>query len=478
MKSVLCDRDAAMAAQPGSAASLTNWSRSEHSPCCVRSVRDIDDIAQALALAREHDLTVIPHGAGHSFTDAALNTRGMVLDLTGMRRVLAWNPEQGIMRVEPGATLLDVIRVALSDGWWPAVAPSTSEATIGGCVAMNVTGKNAWRCGSFGEYVLSLDMLLADGRAVTLSAGSDRPLFWAVIGSAGLLGVITSITLQLRRITSERVSIRTRPAASFGEIFAIFEAERSADYLEALVDGFAGGSRLGRGIVNSIRSDDVCAGTSLRWPAPCLPDAWATELARSAGRLGRPVVRNGVRWANAAIYRWHRQGSTETLHQRSLFHSTFYPPAAFAGYHALLPHGIVSFQAFVPHRHVEAIFTTILQRSQAIDQAPLLCVVKRHRSDPFLLSYQVDGFSLEAYYQIIPRTELELRSALTALIDPVIEVGGRFSLAKDALLTSALYRRSVGDAAVETFLDLKRRCDPGMLFQSDLFRRVFSGYDR
>jgi hypothetical protein len=62
---------------------------------------------------------------------------------------------------------------------------------------------------------------------------------------------------------------------------------------------------------------------------------------------------------------------------------------------------------------------------------------------------------------------------LLELMELVIVAGGRFYLAKDSLLTNNLYRRSIGDAAVEAFLHLKQIYDPEMLFQSNLFRRVF-----
>ena len=104
---------------------------------------------------------------------------------------------------------------------------------------------------------------------------------------------------------------------------------------------------------------------------------------------------------------------------------------------------------------------------------PLWCVIKQHRKDPFLLSYQVDGFSLEVNYHIVPQTVHKLHKMLRELMVRVIESGGRFYLAKDSLLTNSLYRRSVGDAAVEAFLHLKQQYDPEMLFQSNLFRRVF-----
>ncbi|HEX6110168.1 MAG TPA: FAD-binding oxidoreductase, partial [Ktedonobacteraceae bacterium] len=176
---------------------VMNWSMTELSPCYVFKARDIAGIMHALTTARTWGLSVIPHGAGHSYTDAALNTNGVIIDVTGMRRILSWDPEQGIMQVEPGVTLRDMVRVALADRWWPAVTPSTADATIGGCVAMNVNGKNAWKCGSFGEHLLSLTVLLSTGQVLTLSPESNPQLFQALVGSAGLLGIITSITLQL-----------------------------------------------------------------------------------------------------------------------------------------------------------------------------------------------------------------------------------------------------------------------------------------
>jgi decaprenylphospho-beta-D-ribofuranose 2-oxidase len=104
---------------------------------------------------------------------------------------------------------------------------------------------------------------------------------------------------------------------------------------------------------------------------------------------------------------------------------------------------------------------------------PLWCIIKQHVRDPFLLSYQVDGFSLELNYQRTHQTAEMLKQTLQHMIETVIEAGGRFYLAKDHFLTSAQYRQTLGDEAVDTFLSLKQRFDPEARLQSDLFRRVF-----
>jgi FAD/FMN-containing dehydrogenase len=139
----------------------------------------------------------------------------------------------------------------------------------------------------------------------------------------------------------------------------------------------------------------------------------------------------------------------------------------------MFPEGVETFQAFVPRQQSKEIFRQVLRYSQDQGSIPIWCVIKQHRRDPFLLSYQVDGFSLELNYQRTSQTAQTLKGVVQHMIATVIEAGGRFYLAKDHFLTHAQYRQSVGDAAVDAFLQLKQRCDPETLLQSDLYRRVF-----
>ena len=449
---------------------LTNWSKSVRSPCYVYQVSDAAGIATALAAARARHLTVIPHGAGHSYTDAALNTGGMVIDMTPMRQILAWDAERGILRAEPGVTLQEMVQVAWKDGWWPAVSPSTPKVTLGGCAAMNVNGRNAWKCGPMGAHILALDVLLANGEARTLEPKRDRQLFQAFIGSLGLLGIITSITVQLQRISSGYVSLRRRPAASFDEIFSLFaEEEAQSDFMEAWLDGFARGDQLGRGQITcaTLSTTGAAAPSSNRTFAA--PGRLEISLINLAARLGRPALVPGMQMVNRGIL-W--QGQTKSQ-LRPLFPFTYWPAAAFAWYHAMFPQGVETFQAFVPEPQSKEIFKQVLRYSQDQGCMPVWCVIKQHRRDPFLLSYQVDGFSLELNYQRTTHTAQKLKGALQYMIATVIEAGGRFYLAKDHFLTHAQYRQSIGDAAIDAFLQLKQSCDPEDLLQSDLYRRVF-----
>jgi decaprenylphospho-beta-D-ribofuranose 2-oxidase len=455
-------------------AELTNWSKSACSPCLLYQASNAAEIAGALAAARSQHLSVIPHGAGHSYTDAALNTRGVVIDVTPMRRILSWDAARGIMRVEPGVTMGAMVQMAWKDGWWPFTSPSTAQVTIGGCTAMNVNGKNAWKYGPFGAHVLSIEVLLASGETCTFKPERDPQLFHAFVGSMGLLGILTSITVQLQHIPLGYVTLRKRSAASLAEIFKLFAEEESrSDYMEAWLDGYARGAQLGRGFITCASLSDSGDGAPFPLQMPGRLDRLETSLVSLTGRLGRPILLPGVQMVNRAIYGWGRWTEAQTGKPLALLPYTYWPPAVFAGYHALLPEGAETFQAFVSGQHAQEIFERVLRYSQEQGCTPIWCIIKQHRRDPFLLSYQVDGFSLELNYRRTRQTALRLKQVLQHMIAMVIEAGGRFYLAKDHFLTQAQYRQSMGDETVDTFLNLKQRYDPEGLLQSDLFRRVF-----
>jgi FAD/FMN-containing dehydrogenase len=452
---------------------LTNWSKSVRSSCLLAKPLSTPEITAAITGAQREGLKVIPRGAGHSYTDAAHNTGGLVLDLRGMRRIRSWDPAQGVMCVEPGVTLGAVVALVEKDGWWPFAAPSTPDVTVGGAVAMNVNGKNAWKYGPFGQHVLALEVLFTSGQTRTILPNEDAELFHALVGGLGLLGVITAVTLQLQRLPGgPAVLVKRQTASSLGEIFALLAAERSAsDFVEAWLDGFAEGECLGRGEVTSAtysREPAHAGAQVVRFPTR---ERVSVSLTKWVGRLGRPFFLPAIPPMNRARYWWgsRSHGPASVW----LYSFTFYPPAAFAGYHEVLPRGMEALQAFVPAERAPEVFRELLHVSQRRGHHPVWCIIKEHRRDPFLLSYQVDGFSLELYYPRTSSSAPDPTRMLQQLLPLIIEAGGRFYLAKDDVLTAAQYRESMGNEAVEAFLRLKDRYDPRQLLQSDLYRRVF-----
>lgn len=454
---------------------LQGWAMVRRAAGYVWQPQTVDEVRDVLELARTRGRTVAPRGSGYSYGDAALNAEEIVLDLSQMRRIVQWDAATGLIRVEPGVTVRDLWRAVLPDGWWPKVVPGTMGPSIGGCLAMNVHGKNAWNAGPIGAQVLRFDLLTSTGDLLTVTREHHPEIFRAAIGGLGMLGVITSATLHMRKVQSGQVSAHQRRARNLDEMFAIFaQEEPTADYLVGWIDGFAGGNALGRGLVERadfLEADDPA---SLRPEAQDLPPKIAGIVPRSElWRAMKPIFNDLLmRPANGAQY---RLGSGARPYMKPLAQFHFFHDYLPNWQRAWLPGGLRQFQVFVPARHASTIFAELLRRAQRAGLPPYLAVFKQHRANDFLLAYEVDGFSLSLDFHVTARNADRLAVLLRTLIPVVLAGDGRFYLAKDDVLTAAEYARSVGQEHIDAFLALKRRLDPEGVWSSNLFRRVFAG---
>ena len=454
---------------------IEGWARTQRASSNVWRPTTVQEIREVLSLARSQQRTVVLLGGGHSYHDAALNAGGITIDLSQMRRVLTWNPKQGIVQVEPGVTIGDLWRATMADGWWFVVAPGTMGATLGGCLSMNVHGRNAWKKGSIGEQVLAIELLLASGDLITLTPSSNPDLFKAVIGGLGMIGIITSITLQLRPIRSGTLSMYQRPARLLSEMFAIFAEEApKVDYLEGWIDGHANKRRLGCGLVTCARFIDEPDPQSLQLHTQTNAGIAGIVRPEFLGWLMRPFLTIGSRVGNTIYYRKGVLRGSRRVYPMSLLQFHFRSDDVFSFLRALLPVGARTIQPFIPAEQAPAAFTELLERSRRAGLVPMWCCLKQHRTDPFLLSYQVDGFSLELNYPVTAHTARKLAVFLTEIRDLVIAAGGRLYLAKDDVLDADSYARSIGMNRIERFLAIKRAYDPEGIFQSALFRRIFA----
>ena len=119
--------------------------------------------------------------------------------MRGMNDIIEWDPATGSY-CEPGVTLEQFWQKVLPDGWWPPVVSGTMTTTLGGCLAANIHGKNNFKMGPIGEHVVEFTAVLPTGAEVTCSPKKNGDLFYAMISGLGMLGIFTSITMQMKHV--------------------------------------------------------------------------------------------------------------------------------------------------------------------------------------------------------------------------------------------------------------------------------------
>ncbi len=181
-----------------------------------------DEVVRVVAIAREARMPIVPRGAGTGLSGGARPTEGsIVLSLSRMRRILEVDAANGWIRVEPGVINLDVTRAVAGAGMYYAPDPSSQGVcSIGGNVAENSGGAHCLKYGFTTNHVLAAKVVLSDGSVVDLGGPApDAPgydLLAALVGSEGLVGIVTEVTLRLLRKPEATRTLRSRGSSRPG----------------------------------------------------------------------------------------------------------------------------------------------------------------------------------------------------------------------------------------------------------------------
>ena len=456
--------------------SLYGWGRTAPSTAQVLSTADVDTIAQAVKQVADENSElpehkrrgVIARGMGRSYGDPAQNGGGLVVDMTPLNRIHSIDPDTGIVDVDAGVTLDQLMKAALPYGLWVPVLPGTRQVTIGGAIGPDIHGKNHHSAGSFGDHVLSMELLVADGRVLHLEpTGETAELFWATVGGMGLTGIILRARIQMTFTETAYFIADTDRTDTLDETIALHSdgSEVNYTYSSAWFDAISAPPKTGRSTISrgSLATLDQLkelapklAKDPLKFNAPQLmtvPDIFPSW---TMNKLSLMAIGEA----------YYLMGKPSRNDVKNL--TQFYQPLDLIGEwnRGYGKAGFLQYQFVVPTDAVEP-FKDIIYDIQSSGHYTALNVFKLFgEGNQAPLSYPMKGWNVCVDFPIRPG----LNEFLDRLDDQVMQFGGRLYLAKESRTSAekfhAMYPGMAG------WLKTRREIDPTGVFASDMSRRL------
>ncbi len=435
---------------------LSGWGRYPSISCGTRVLRDVADLGDIFARAT----SLIARGNGRAYGDAALNPT-MTLLMSGCDRLIAYDKRAGFIECEAGLLLSDLLTFVMPDGWFPPVVPGTQFVTIGGLIAADVHGKNHHLHGSFGRYVDSLRLALADGTVITCSRSENSEIFAATLGGMGLTGVILSARFRLLRISTNMIVETVIRAGSLETLLNLFEQHAQATYSVAWIDCLARGRDAGRSILLLGEHAEV----------EQLSDSQRHEKLRVKSKLTASVPielpvsllnRLSIKLFNEVYYRTQRPGRRIVQYD-----NYFFPLDAVQNWNRIYGRrGFVQYQCVVGGDDSRDALQRILNFVLETGQGSFLAVLKKLGPANRYMSFPMEGYTITLDFPAQP----ELLGSLDKLDAILAEHRGRVYLAKDARAPRELVER--GYPEIEAFRKLRQSIDPKQKIRSALSERL------
>ena len=417
------------------------------------------------ALADRGDASVLAHGLGRSYGDAALLEDGRMILTERLDRLLSFDAATGWLRCEAGVSLKTLIDTFVPRGYFPPVVPGTQFVTVGGAIANDIHGKNHHVDGTFCDHIRRLEMMLASGEVVTCDRETLPELFWATVGGMGLTGIILACDIKLSPIANPYIEMESIRVGDLDEFFAVSAESGDFSHTVSWIDCTSTGKSMGRGIF--MRGKHAAAGAE-----------YNAGLVDKVAGLAAPVLDvpfDGPDWLlnkatiklfNEAYYRKQVKARSEAVVHYTPF---FFPLDAVRNWNRIYgARGFLQYQMVVPKDPQHAATRAVLEEISRTGMASFLAVIKEFGEGVHGgLSFPRPGTTLALDFPNFGQPLFDLLDRLDRI---VVEAGGRVYLGKDARLARDDFTRMYPEW--EAWKAVRDRYDPEGVFASGLGRRL------
>lgn len=405
------------------------------------------NLSQA-SILYEHDSNIV-YGLGRSYGDVCLNANHGLIDSRYLDRLIEYNENDLLVTCQAGVILKKLITFLNAKNKFVPVSPGTANVTVGGMVANDIHGKNHHRVGSFGNHIHSLTLLKGDGHVVECSSTSNRDLFTATIGGLGLTGMILMVTLKLKSVNNNCISVKSIKTKNIEHMLTLFD--QTDDEFEYTVAWLDMQSNPQRGIFscgNHAKDDVDCSSSSKSKTIPVNAPNWLLNDVSSKLFNQLYYIKGNMRKYDVTSYQ-----------------SFFYPLDNVEYWNRLYGRrGFYQYQFVVPYDRFSDVYAEILKFIKQYNQPTYLAVLKKFGEirSIGMLSFPRAGYTLAMDFPDKGESSLKMFSDFDQV---VIEAGGAVYPAKDGRMSRDTFVRSF--PRLNEFIKYKDE-----KFCSDFWRRV------
>jgi decaprenylphospho-beta-D-ribofuranose 2-oxidase len=433
----------------GKISTISNWGN------YPRVEAEVDDLVSEVKVGKQ---PVIARGTGLSYGDASLAPH--IISTLGFNKIISFDTSAGVIVTEAGATLDEVLRKIVPQGWFLPVTPGTKFITVGGAVAGDVHGKNHHSEGSFCNYVRRLDMMMADGSVVSCGPNQRTDLFRTVCGGLGLSGIILRVEFTLKKIETSYIKQKNVIIGNLDEMLDRLQEFNSTTYTVAWVDALARGKNLGRGVLmlgEHAKLGEIKNSEPLKVHKDPLIKVPIYAPGFVLNRLSMSAF-------NFAIYNKYKVGAKEvTAH----YDPYFYPLDFMRNWNKIYGRrGFLQYQFVIPFENGANGLRGIIDAIAKEGASSFLTVLKALGPSDNLISFPMPGLTLALDFPV----SKSIFPFLDKLDKTVIDLGGRIYLVKDARMASEVYWKGYPQASA--FKDMVKKFDPEGKFASFLSQRL------
>lgn len=241
LRTLLGDEFVAADASTRTAHSGDKWF-AQHEPEVVVFAQTSEQVSRLLRFASANDVPVTARGAGFGYVGGCVPVRGgIALSLARMNRIKEINFGDAIAIVDPGVITGELqAAVRAQKLFYPPDPASLHDCSMGGNVATNAGGPRCLKYGVTRHYIIGLEVVLADGEVLRLGGRVHKnktgfDLIALFVGSEGLLGVVTEITVRLLPLPQARATL-SASFASMSEAAAAVQAIFAAGFLPSSLE--------------------------------------------------------------------------------------------------------------------------------------------------------------------------------------------------------------------------------------------------